>query len=37
MLYKFLETCGLSFSTPRVVFQSDNFNIMTYIKDERLT
>lgn len=36
-LYRFLENCNLSYQTPSVVFQSDQFNIMTYIKGEHLT
>lgn len=36
-LYRFLENCNLSYQTPAVVFQSDQFNIMTYLKGEHLT
>ena len=31
-LYRFLENCNLSYQTPAVVYQSDQFNIMKYIK-----
>ena len=36
-LYQFLENCNLSYQTPRVVHQSDRFNVMTYIKGEHIT
>lgn len=36
-LYRFLEHCNLSYQTPTVVYQSDQFNIMTYIKGEHIT
>lgn len=36
-LYRFLESCNLSFQTPAVVYQSDRFNVMTYIKGEHIT
>ena len=36
-LYRFLENCNLSYQTPMVVYQSDQFNIMTYIKGEHIT
>lgn len=36
-LYRFLETCNLSYQVPKVVYQSDRFNIMTYIAGERVT
>ena len=36
-LYRFLEKCNLSYQTPAVVYQSDSFNIMTYIKGEHIT
>ena len=35
-LYRFLENCNLSYQTPAVVYQSDQFNIMKYIKGERI-
>ena len=36
-LYRFLENCNLSYQTPAVVYQSDRFNIMTYIQGEHIT
>lgn len=36
-LYRFLENCNLSYQTPAVVYQSDQFNVMTYIKGEHIT
>ena len=36
-LYRFLENCKLSYQIPAVVYQSDRFNIMKYIKGERIT
>lgn len=36
-LYKFLESCNLSYQTPAVVYQSDRVNIMTYLKGEHIT
>lgn len=36
-LYRFLENCNLSYQTPTVVYQSDRFNVMTYIKGEHIT
>lgn len=36
-LYNFLETCGLSYQTPGVVYQGDQFNIMTYISGEHIS
>lgn len=36
-LYRFLENCNLSFQTPAVVYQSDRFNIMTYIQGDHIT
>lgn len=36
-LYRFLEDCNLSYHTPTVVYQSERFNIMTYIKGEHIT
>lgn len=36
-LYRFLEMCNLSYQVPKVVYQSDRFNIMTYIAGERVT
>ncbi|MBR4082714.1 MAG: aminoglycoside phosphotransferase family protein [Lachnospiraceae bacterium] len=36
-LYRFFEDCNLSYKTPRVVYQSEYFNIMTYIKGEHIT
>lgn len=36
-LYRFLENCSLSYQTPAVVYQSDRFNIMKYIKGEHIT
>ena len=35
-LYRFLENCNLSYQTPAVVYQIDQFNIMKYIKGERI-
>lgn len=36
-LYRFLENCNLSYQTPEVVYQSDRFNIMKYMKGEPIT
>lgn len=36
-LYQFLENCNLSYQTPKVVYQSDRFNVMTYMKGEHIT
>lgn len=36
-LYRFLQNCNLSYQTPAVLYQSDQFNIMTYIKGEHIT
>lgn len=36
-LYGFLESCNLSYQTPAVVYQSDQVNIMTYLKGEHIT
>ena len=36
-LYRILENCKLSYQIPAVVYQSDRFNIMKYIKGERIT
>lgn len=36
-LYRFLETVNFSFQIPTVVYQSERFNIMKYIKGEHIT
>lgn len=36
-LYRFLENCSLSYRIPEAVYQSDQLNIMTYLKGEHLT
>ncbi|MBO5165848.1 MAG: aminoglycoside phosphotransferase family protein [Lachnospiraceae bacterium] len=36
-LYRFLETVKFSYQIPKVIYQCEHFNIMKYIKGERIT